>query len=202
MDGEILEVDNPDDPESPSNFQFSTSVATEKQTHKKLFSYDKTEAKEGDSDKEFSLYHLDFSLSLKQRTKTVRAIAHDRSKTAASQSNASLGNGNGSGLGNDSSSRQLPVQAPAKPLAIQDAKQKERLMIKVEEAYKGATQLLLKAAKAQANLPITGTGKRSKATVAEASAPVELWEPKLKHLTIHGCWPGQCDPPTLAPAKN
>jgi len=55
MDGEIMEVDNPDDPDGPSFFQFNTYVAKEKQMHKKLFSYDKTKAKEGDFDKEFAL---------------------------------------------------------------------------------------------------------------------------------------------------
>jgi len=198
MDGEILEVDNPDDPSGPSFFQFNTYVAKEKQMHKKLFSYDKTKAKEGGEDKEFSLDHVDFSLNLKERTKTVRAIANDRSRTGASQSNASLSNGSGSGLGNEPSSSNAPIQAPAKPLAIEDAKKKDKLMIKVEEAYKGASQLLLKAAKTQANLPATGTGRKSKAMVAEAVSAVELWEPKLKHLAIHGCWPGHSQPPAVA----
>lgn len=195
MDGEILEVDNPDDPNGPSFFQFNTYVAKEKQMHKKLFSYDKTKAKDGGEDKEFSLDHLDFSLNLKERTNTVRAIANDRSKTVASQSSAS---GSGSGPGSGPSSSQLPAQAPAKPLAIEDAKEKDKLMIKVEEAYKGASQLLLKAAKTQAHLPTTGTGKKSKAMVAEAVSAVEAWEPKLKHLAIHGCWPGHSQPPMCA----
>jgi hypothetical protein len=187
MDGEILEVDNPDDPSGPSFFQFNTYVAKEKQLHKKLFSYDKTKAKDGGEDKDFSLDHLDFSLNLKERTNTVRAIANDRSRTVASQSS-----GSGSGSGS------APTQAPAKPLAIEDAKEKDKLMIKVEEAYKGASQLLLKAAKTQAHLPTTGTGKKSKAMVAEAVSAVEAWEPKLKHLAIHGCWPGHSQPPVLA----
>jgi hypothetical protein len=38
VDGEIMEVDNPDEPDGPSFFQLTTYVAKEKQAHKKHFS--------------------------------------------------------------------------------------------------------------------------------------------------------------------
>jgi len=57
--------------------------------------------------------------------------------------------------------------------------------------------MLLKVAKAQAHLPATGPGNKSKAMLADATGPVEAWEPKLKRLAIHGCWPGQSQPPSL-----
>ena len=138
---------------------------------------------------------------MKESGKTLRAIAN-QAKTGATLTSGSSGSGSGhcsgAGLvGTGSGSGQASAR-PGPPLAIEDAKEADKLMLKGEEAVKGTNALLLKAAKAQANLPATGTGKKSKAMLADATGPVEVWEPKLKHLAIHGCWPGHSQPPALA----
>ena len=117
-----MEVDNPDEPDGPSFFQFTTYVAKEKQTHKKQFSCDKTRAK-GDSDNnDFSLDRLDFSLNMKESGKTLRAIAN-QAKTGATLTSGSSGSGSGhcsgaglvgTGLGSGSGqalARPWPVEA-------------------------------------------------------------------------------------------
>jgi hypothetical protein len=55
----------------------------------------------------------------------------------------------GTGLGSGSGQA---LARPGPPLAIEDAKEKDKLMLKVEEAVKGTNALLLKAAEAQAAL--------------------------------------------------
>jgi len=196
LDGEIQEVENPDDPAGPPYFKFTVYSAMEKSMHRKKLEYDACKNKDDAMD--FTLDELDFGLDMKETGKSLRAIADK----ARSGNGHSAGSSIGSASGQSGGSVAQPMAdngngTKPKPLPIEDAKEKDKLMLKVEEATRGCSSLLLKAAKAQANLPTTGTGKRSKAMLAEAVGPVEIWEPKLKHLAIHGCWPGHSEAPAV-----
>ena len=76
-------------------------------------------------------------------------------------------------------------------LALEDAKERDKVMLKVEEAVRGCGQVLLKSAKRLNHLPASGMGKRSKDMLVETMGPVQQFEDKLKYLTIHGTLPGE-----------
>lgn len=196
-------MENPDDPAGPPYFKFTVYSAQEKSKHSKKLEFDACKNKDGVMD--FSLEDLDFGLDMKETGKSLRAIADKARSGHGHNGGSSNGNASGQSSGSGQSGgavTQAQVVDPGpgtkpKPLPIEDAKEKDKLMLKVEEATRGCSTLLLKAAKAQANLPTTGTGKRSKAMLAEAVGPVEIWEPKLKHMAIHGCWPGHSEAPAV-----
>ena len=91
-----------------------------------------------------------------------------------------------------------PVQAigkPGPPLAIEDVKDRDRLLYKVEEALRGSYVLSLKFSKVIARLPATILGSRHKASLEDMDIVMKEREPLLKHLAINvGLCPARARP--------
>ena len=87
-----------------------------------------------------------------------------------------------------------PAQAigkPGPPLAIEDVKDRDRLLYKVEEALRGSYVLSLKLSKVIAHLPATILGSRHKASLEDMDTVMKERESLLKHKAINGALPGQ-----------
>ena len=188
LDGEIQEIENPDDPDGPSLFKFTTYKASEGTKHKKKIEWDKAKSTTDTDGLDFTFDDVDMGWGFKDSGKTLRAIAGKARADAtriSSLSASSSGPSGGGGLGHGNGGGERPV------LALEDAKERDKVMLKVEEAVRGCGQVLLKSAKTLNHLPASGMGKRSKDMLVETMGPVQQFEDKLKYLTIHGTLPGE-----------
>ena len=87
-----------------------------------------------------------------------------------------------------------PVQAsgkPGPPLAIEDVKDRDRLLYKVEEALRGSHGVALELSKAIAQLPATVLGSKHKGSLAEIDIVVTEQESPLEDIAINGTRPEQ-----------
>ena len=85
-----------------------------------------------------------------------------------------------------------PVQAsgkPGPPLAIENAKERDRLLCKVEEALKGSYGLALSLSKVIAQLPATVLSSKHKGSQEAMDIAAIEQESRLEH--INGALPGQ-----------
>ena len=181
LDGDIEEVENPDNPSGQSLFRFTVYKATESTLHKKKVVTDKT--KNDGQDFDFSFDDVDIGWNFKGSNKALQAIASQAS--GPGQCPPTLQPGQASGSGSN-----IPQPQPQKPpLALEDAKDKDKLMCKVEEAVKGCYALLLKASKVSAHLPATSMGNKHKASLTEFVDLIKEQETILKNITITGCMP-------------
>ena len=191
VDGEVIEVENPDDPHGLPFYKFKTFEAKEETKHKKKVEWDKDKSKNDDG-LDFSFDDVDLGMGFKDTGNALRAIAA-RATTESQDKGIAVG-GNATVMTSGPSRGAGPALTPRPRLAIEDAKERDTIMSKVEEAVKGCGHVLLKAAKCIAHLPQVGMGKKSKDMVQECMEPVQGFEAKLKHLSIHGTVPGQTEP--------
>ena len=91
---------------------------------------------------------------------------------------------------------------PKEFLPIEDAKEKDKLLIKAEEALKGNASLLLKAKKIIRALPTTALAKKHCQNLEELKAAVEELSAKLENIAIDGTLPGEPQLVSLATLKN
>ena len=88
----------------------------------------------------------------------------------------------------------VPVQAsgkPGPPLAIEDAKERGKLLCKVEEALKGSYGLSFNLSKVIAQLPATVLSSKHKGSREEMDIVVSEQESRLERIAINGALPGQ-----------
>ena len=127
-------MENQDNPTGPSLFRSVMSKATTKVTHKKRVQTDK--AKNGAHDLGFTFD--DVGLASNKDLQNIAACKQLSSGSLGSSSMTNTARASGAG------SPAKPVQAsgkPGPPLAIEDAKERGRLLCKVEEALKGSCGL-------------------------------------------------------------
>jgi hypothetical protein len=208
IDGEIEEVENPENPSGPLYYKVVTYRKTESTGQKKVIQTKKnkdTMDLEEAMDLDFDM--VDLGWSFKGSNKALQNIASESSGTGQlAQANASA-----NGQTNASSSGQaiaLPngpstvAMAQAKPLPIEDMKERDKLMLKVEQALQGASFALLKAAKVVAHCPMNALGKRQRDSINEHMGIVKQKEAMLKHLVVYGSLPNATGPMELASLKE
>ena len=158
MDGEIEEVENPENPSGPSLFRLVMFKATEKVSHKKKVEPDK--AKDATNDFGLTFDGVDLGWTLEASSKALQTISVGKQLSSGSLGSSAMSNAaSASGTGTPDK----PVQAigkPGPPLAIEDAKERGKLLCKVEEALKGSYGLSLKLCKVIAQLPATVLGTK------------------------------------------
>ena len=76
-------------------------------------------------------------------------------------------------------------------MAIEDAKERDKLLCKAEEALKGSYILSLKLNKVVAQLPATILASTHKASLEKMDIVGKEQESQLRHISIHGALPGQ-----------
>ena len=149
MDGEIEEVENPVNPSGPSLFRFMMLKATEKVSHKKKVETDK--AKDDTNDCGLTFDDVDLGWTMKASSQALPNTASCLSMGSSAMSNAASASG--------ASTPDKPVQAsgkPGPPLAIEDAKERDKPLRKIEAALMGSYGLSLKLSKAIAQSLATG----------------------------------------------
>ena len=151
---------SPDNPSGASLFRCVMCKATKKVTHKKKVQTDK--AKKDASDLGFAFDDVDLASN-----KDLQNIAACKQLSSGSLGSSSMTNtARASGTGSPAK----PVQAsgkPGPPLAIEDAKERGRLLCKVEEALKGSSGLSWSLSKVIAQLPATVLGSKDKDSLEE-----------------------------------
>ena len=184
MDGEIEEVENPVNPSGPSLFRFVMFKATEKVSHKKKVETDKAEDDTNDFGLTFDEVYVGW---------TVEASSQALQNTAAGMSLGSSAMSNAASA-SGISTLDKPVQAsgkPGPPLAIEDAKERGRLLRKIEAALMGSSGLSLKLSKVIAQSPATVLGSNGKANMQDVETAVKEQESLLTHIIVNGTLPGQ-----------
>ena len=190
MDGDIEEVENPDNPGGPSLFRFVMFKASEKVTHTKKVEIDK--AKDDASEFDFTFDDVDLGWTMKASSKSLQNIAAGSQLSSGTLESFAMSN-----AANASGTRipAKPVQASDKPwdppLAIEDAKERDRMLCKTEEALRGSYGLSLKLSKVITQLPATVLGSTHKASLEKMDIVGKEQESQLRHISIHGTLPGQ-----------
>jgi hypothetical protein len=151
-------------------------------------------AKNDATDLDVSFDDVDLGWSMKASSKALQNIAAGKQLPSGSlgtpiTSNAASATGTGS--------PRKPFQASSKQspaLAIEDAKERDKLLGKVEEALKGSYGLALRLSKAIAQLPATVLGSKHRGSLEEIDTVVKEQESLLKHIAITGTFPGKAGP--------
>ena len=150
-------MENPAKPSGPSLFRFVMCKATEKVSHKKKVETDKAK----DDTNDFALtFDVDLGWTMEASSQALPNTAVGVSMECSAMSNA----GNASGI----STPDKPVQAsgkPGPPLAIEDAKERGRLLRKIEAALMGSYGLSLRLSKVIAQLLATVLGSNHKGSL-------------------------------------
>ena len=171
MDGEIEEVENPDNPGGPSLFRFVMFKASEKVTHTKV---ETDKAKDDANAFDFTFDDVDLGWAMKASSKALQNIAAGNHFSSDTLGNSAMSN-DANAAGTEIPAK--PVQANGKPwgppLAIEDAKERDRLFCKVEEALKGSYVLSLKLGRVVAQLPATILASTHKASLEKMDI---VWE--------------------------
>ena len=190
MGGEIEEVENPDNPGGPSLFRFVMFKGTEKVSHSKKVETDK--AKNDANDFDFTFDDVDLGWTMKASCNALQNIAAGNHLSSGTWGSSAMSNAANAG-GTDIPAK--PVQASEKPwgppLAIEDAKERGKLLCKAEEALKGSYILSLKLNKVVAQLPATILASTHKASLEKMDIVGKEQESQLRHISIHGALPGQ-----------
>ena len=87
-----------------------------------------------------------------------------------------------------------PVQAsgkPGPPLAIEDAKERDRLLRKIEAALMGSYGLSLRLSKVSAQSLATALGSNDKVNTQDMEVAVKEQESLLTHIIVNGTLPSQ-----------
>ena len=177
-------------------YRYTVYTETEGTTHKKIIQQNK--------DKVMDPMELDFAFDEVPLGWQFKASSNALADMAAgkqalpmrSVSNATQGSGS-----------QDPLPTVSKPvekelLPIEDAKEKDKLLIKAEEALKGNASLILKAKKIIKALPATALAKKHCQNLEELKVAVESFSAKLENITIDGTLPEETQPVSMAILKD
>ena len=88
-------------------------------------------------------------------------------------------------------SQSRPVVKPGPPLAIEDAKERGIILIKIEDGLIGSYRLSLRLSKVIARLPATILGSRHRASLEEIDIVMKERASPLNHTVVNGTLPGQ-----------
>ena len=105
-------------------------------------------------------------------------------------------------IGSHASGSQDPVPTMRNPLAIEDAREKAKLLIKAEEAYRGNAGIVFKAKKIMKALPATSLAKKHCLNLEELKVAVEGFTAQLESMTINCTMPDDPRPVSMATLKE
>jgi hypothetical protein len=177
---EIEEVENPENSGGPTMYRYTVYTETEGTTHKKVIQQNK--------DKVMDPMDLDFAFDEVPLGWQFKASSNALADMAAGKQALPMRSVSSA---NQSSGSQDPLPTVSKPvekelLPIEDAKEKDKLLIKAEEALKGNASLILKAKKIIKALPATALAKKHCQNLEELKVAVESFSAKLENITIDG----------------
>ena len=190
---EIEEVENPENPRGPTLYRYTVFTESEDTTHKKVIQQGKDKVMDP-MDLDFSFDDVDLGWQFKASNNALADIAAGKKGLPKRiESNASQASGS-----------QDPVPQPRskEPLAIEDAKEKDKLLCKAEEAVKGNGGILFKAKKIIKTLPPTALGKKRCQHLEELKVAVENFTAQLESVTINGTLPDDTRPVSMATLKE
>ena len=94
------------------------------------------------------------------------------------------------------------MQQTKERLAIEDAEEKDKLLIKAEEAARSNAAIIVKAKKIVKALPPTVLAKMHCKHLEELKVAVEQYTAQLESITINGTMPDDSRPVPMAILKN
>ena len=201
MDGEIEEVENPDNNGGPNLFRFVMFKATEKVTHQKKVETDKGKGDTKDFD--FTFDDVDLGWTMKASSKALQNIAAGRELSSGSFGSSAVSSAaSASGTGAPDKPVHPIGKAWGPPLAIEDAKERDKLLCKTEEALRGSYALSLRLSKVIAHLPGTVLGANHRSSLEKMETVGKEQESLLKHIAINGASPGQSKLIGVSELKN
>jgi hypothetical protein len=193
---EIEEVLDPENPTGPTMFKYKIFSETEATVHKKMIKLAKE--KDDPMDLDFNFEDIDLGWNFKTTSNALADLAAGKLSKPLPMAEAPSGRV-ASGTGS-SGSQDKPKSSAM--LAIEDAQERDKLLIKAEEAIKGCVNVLFKAKKVITSLPATLLAKKHKEQVSELKTKVaELCE-ALESVTINGTLPGSDELVPLAKLKE
>ena len=188
---EIEEVENPENPRGPTMYRYTVYTESEGTTHKKVIQQGKDKVMDP-MDLDFSFEEVDLGWHFKASTNALADLAAGK-KALPKRLESSASQASGS---------QDPQPTGRETLAIEDAKEKDKLLIKAEEAVRGNGGLVFKAKKIIRALPPTSLAKKHSEHLEELKAAVEKFTGQLESITINGTMPDECRPVSLATLKK
>ena len=191
---EIEEVENPENSGGPTMYRYTVYTETEGTTHKKVIQQNKDKVMDP-MDLDFAFDEVPLGWQFKASSNALADMAAGkRALPMRSESNAQ-----------SSGSQEALPTVPKKEkelLPIEDAKEKDKLLIKAEEALKGNAGLILKAKKIMKALPATALAKKHSHHLEELKVAVENFNAKLENITIDGTLPEDSQPVSMATLKE
>ena len=154
---------------------------------------DKSKAAQSIDDLDFSFHDLDIGWEFKTSDKALKNMVKQRQ---------------GPGTGASASSAEVPVPAPVPtrvkntPLALEDAKERDKTMLKLEEALKNTPHLTLKAKRLTVVLPETTLGKDHNKKIESQKEVIDKLYTQLETVSLYGTLPGGADPIELDKLKE
>ena len=151
-------------------------------------------------DLDFSFGEVDFWMAFQVITRCIGQVTvgkttplkrHGSSGTQASGSQASASQANST----------LRQQAKEQ-LAIEDAKEKGKLLIKAEESVRGNAGIIFKAKKIAKALPPTVLANMHCKHLEELKVAMETYTAQLESITINGTMPDDSKPASMAIPKD
>jgi hypothetical protein len=190
---EVEEVENPENPRGPTLYRYTMYTESEGTTHRKTIQQNKDKVMDT-MELDFSFDDVDLGWQFKASSNALADIAAGRQAVPKRlESSGSQASG---------SQDPLPQSKGKDPLAIEDAKEKDKLLIKAEEAVRGNGGLVFKAKKIIKTLPPSTLGKKHCQHLEELKAAVENFTAKLESITINGTLPDEDKPVPMATLKE
>ena len=186
-------MENPENPGGPTMYRYTVYTESEGTTHKKTIQQAKDKVMDP-MDLDFSFEEVDLGWQFKASTNALADLAAGKKalpKRIESSASAS---------GSHASGSQDPM--PRHPLAIEDAKEKEKLLIKAEEAVRGKCGIVFEAKKIMKARPATPLAKKRCLNLEELKVAVEGFTAQLESITINGTMPNDTRPVSVATLKQ
>lgn len=193
---EVEEVENPENPGGNTLYRYTVFSQSEATTHKKTIQQAKDKVMDP-LDLDFSFEEVDLGWQFKTSTNALSDMASARKKLPKR-----LESSGSNGSGSNATGSQEPVATMAPPLAIEDAKEKDKLLIKAEEAVKGNVGIIFKAKKIMKALPTTPLAKKHCLNLEELKVAVETSTAQLENITINGTMLDDPKPVSMATLKE
>ena len=170
---EIEEVENSENPNAPSLYRYTMYIESEGTTHRKKIQQDKDNVMDP-MDLDFSFDDVDLGWYFNASTNALaNLVIGKKTPPTRLESSASVATG----------SHESFQQAHEK-LAIEDAKEIDKLLIKAEEAVRGNAGISFKAKKIVKVLPSTVLAKMHCQRLEELKAATEKYSAQLESITI------------------
>lgn len=151
-------------------------------TTKTLTQHKNKRAPEG-SDMEFSFHDLDIGWDFKTSDKALKNIVKQKQSGTGASASTDI----------PPPPAPVPIKGKAPALALEDAKERDKIMLKLEEALKNAPHLILKARKVAVALPDNTMGKDQRKKVETQKESIDKWIAQLEHVSLYNSLPGETE---------